>query len=267
MKDYYKILGINRSATAEEIKQAYRRMAMQHHPDRGGDSAVFQDVQEAYSVLGDDAKRKAYDNPPAGFHSGLRNNNPGSFDFDSIFEMFGADLRRQQRVSTPRISLWISLRDVMLGGPRPVSLQFGKSVETLEIEIPRGIADGDGIRYPKLAPGGLDLIVNYRILPDAEWKIDGLNLASRCVVDVCDLILGCTIPVEDPAGNRYELTVAAETQPGTVLRLRNKGLPQRQLPGRPATNKFGDLLIQLDAKLTTPVDPDIVDAVRKSKGR
>ena len=267
VKDYYQILGVSRTATADEIKQAYRRLAMKHHPDRGGDAGVFQELQQAYDILSDENKRRAYDNPQPRFSTGRAGPNAGPFDFDSIFEIFGADLRRPQRVSTPRIALWISLRDVMLGGPRPVSLQFNGTTETLEIEIPRGINEGDNIRYPGLAPGGLDLVVNYRILPDSKWQVNQLNLLRRQTVDIWDLILGCTVPIEDPAGNRYELTVAPETQPGTVLRIKNKGLPQRQLPGQPPIGRSGDLLIQLDARLPTPVDPDLLEAVRKHRGR
>lgn len=261
MKDYYQILGIDRTATADVIKQAYRKLAMKHHPDRGGDATQFQLIQEAYAVLSDTARRQAYDNPTTAPQRGA-----GGFDFDTIFEMFGADLRRRSHAVTPRVTLWVSLRDVMLGGPRPVSLQFNNTVETLEIEIPRGIGDGEGIRYPKLAPGGMDLIVSYRILPDPAWQTEGLNLITKKTIDVWDLILGCQLPVEDPAGNQYELTVAPETQPGTVLRIKNKGLPRRHMPGKPAAGS-GDLLIRLDARLTTPVDPAIVDAVRQHRGR
>ena len=89
--DYYTILGVPRGASEDEIKKAYRKLAMQHHPDRGGDSAKFQQVQEAYDTLGDTNKRHVYDNPqPQGFHFNF-NHGPGGFaDLNDILnQAFG----------------------------------------------------------------------------------------------------------------------------------------------------------------------------------
>ena len=169
MKDYYKILGVAKTATEDEIKRAYRRLASQHHPDKGGDKVQFQEVQEAYSVLGDAQKRQEYDNPRSQPQFNFGGGHPG-FDFNEIFEMFGVNPRRQQQ-GQARISIWIGIEDVARGGPRIIALQMGGQVHNVEIDIPLGLNDGDTIRYAKLAPGGHDLLVNYRIRPDFRWEL------------------------------------------------------------------------------------------------
>jgi len=177
VKDYYNTLGINRSASADDIKKAYRKLASQHHPDKAGDTAQFQEIQEAYATLSDTAKRQQYDNPGPQFNS----NGPGSFgpgfNFDEIFNIFGADLRGQRKPSS-RMSLWITLADVMTGGLRNLSIQTNRGAANLEINIPKGINDGDNVRYPGLAPDGQDLIINYRIKPDPIWRHEGLNIIT-----------------------------------------------------------------------------------------
>lgn len=263
MKDYYKILGVDRAATPDQIKQAYRRLASQHHPDKGGDTAQFQEIQEAYATLSDDAKRNMYDrggNSNTQFHSG-----PG-FDFDAIFNIFGADLRGQRR-SSPRLELWIGLEDVATGGSRTVSLQVNGTVSNVEINIPPGIQNGDTVRYPGLAPGGQDLIIVYRIKPHARWQTDGTNLVAEHVVDIWDLILGGDITVQDLTGNELLLTIPPETQPGAMLRARGRGLPARQLPGDRVSTNRGDLLVKVRARIFGPVDPAIVEAIRKSRSQ
>lgn len=261
MKDYYTILGVPKTATADEIKRAYRSLAMKHHPDRGGDVAQFQDIQEAYATLGDPAKRQQYDSPHHSFNAFPG----GGFDFNAIFDMFGSDLKGQVRRPPPRISLWVTLLDVITGGPRTISLQLGNSVSSVEINIPRGIHNDDTIRYPGIAPSGQDLIVNFKIKPDPNWANDNGNLITEKIVDIWDLILGCELGVTDIQGNQLMLTVPPETQPGTILRARGKGLPRRQLPGdRPGP--AGDLLIKIQAKINGPVDPLIIEAIRKTKG-
>ena len=255
MKNYYQILGIAPDAGADDIKRAYRKLASQHHPDKGGDTARFQEIQEAYSVLSDPSKRDAYDRPQPSF----MNNN--GFDFDAIFNMFGANLH-QQRKASPRIELWINLEDVYLGGPRMVALQLGNSVSNLEIQIPRGIHDQEGVRYHGIAPGGLDLVVIYRVKSNATWRRDGNNIITEYTVDIWDLILGANVKIKDLAGNELVVTIPPETQPGAVLRARGKGLPDRR-----QITVSGDLLIRLQAVIPSPVPEDILSAIRKIKGQ
>jgi molecular chaperone DnaJ len=124
--DHYKTLGVDKQASADDIKRAFRKLAMQHHPDRGGNEAQFKEIQAAYDVLGDPQRRAEYDNPRQqgfkfstgpGFAAG-----PGGFDFDQIFSMFGADMGRRATRNQVRISLWITLRDVAQGGTLKVKV-------------------------------------------------------------------------------------------------------------------------------------------------
>lgn len=264
VKDYYKTLGVEKTASADQIKQAYRRLASQHHPDKGGDTARFQEIQEAYATLSDDAKRHMYDrggNP----HNTQFHSSPG-FDFDAIFNIFGADLRSQRR-SSPRMELWIALEDVAVGGTRTISLVVNGSQSNVEINIPPGIQNMDTVRYPGIAPGGQDLIIIYRIKPHPSWQTDGVNIVTEHSVDILDLILGSEITVRDLLGNNLVLTIPAETQPGSLLRARGRGLPARQLPGDRVQNHQGDLLVRIRGRINGPVDPSIVQAIRASRGQ
>ena len=261
MKDYYKTLGIDKRSSSDDIKRAYRKLASQHHPDKGGDTAQFQEIQEAYATLSDTNKRQQYDNPAPQFN--FSGGGPG-FNFEEIFNIFGADLRGQRNTSS-RMSLWISLADVMTGGPRNLSIQTNKGVSNVEINIPKGINDGDNIRYPGLAPDGQDLIINYRIKPDPKWRHEGLNIITESTVDILDLILGSELSITDLIGNTYKVRIPPETQPGALLRAKGCGLPARALPGDRAYAPAGDLLIKLHARITSPIHPDIIEAIRKSR--
>jgi DnaJ-class molecular chaperone len=213
-------------------------------------------------VLSDTNKRQQYDRPMPQFnHSG------GSpFDFDAIFNIFGADLRGQRR-NSPRIELWISLEDVATGGTRTVSLQVNGAVSNVEINIPPGIQNTDTVRYPGLAPGGQDLIIIYRIKSHVVWQTDGVNIITEKTVDIWDLIIGTDITIRDLLGNELILTIPAETQPEAILRARGRGLPVRQMPGDRISTLHGDLLVRIHGKISSPVDKNIIDAIRKSRAQ
>lgn len=264
MKDYYNILGVTRSSGQDEIKKAYRRLASQHHPDKGGNKERFQEIQEAYAVLGDEAKRREYDTPKAQTHFNWGAGMPGGMNLDDIFNMFGAGVR--QRQMNPRIQLWISLEDVAKGGPRPISLQVGERTANIEIEIPIGINDGDTIRYPRLSPDGQDLIIVYRIKPDPRWQRDGRNITTDRQVSIYDLMLGGEVPIEDLTGSILILTIPPRTQPGSLLRMRGRGLPSSAIPGR-AGGPPGDLLVRVQGYIPTELPADLIDAVRRAQGR
>ena len=251
MTNHYQTLGVERTASAEDIKRAYRKLAGQHHPDRGGDTAKFQTIQAAYNVLGDPSKRQQYDNPAPQFSGGA------PFDFDNIFNMFGARFQQpgqpQQQV---RMSLWITLADVAQGGRRTVSL----GNMTVEIEIPLGINDGDNVQYANLGPGGTNLIVNYRIHPHPRWQRQALNLTQDETVLVWDLILGGELPVRDIQGNTLNMMVPAGTQPGTMLRLKGRGLRDR-------SGKTGDLFVRIQARLPDNIPQELLDQIAQTHGR
>lgn len=261
MKNHYQTLGIDRSASAEDIKRAYRRLASQHHPDKGGDTSRFQEIEEAYRVLSDPEQRQQYDNPRSQW--GSMNFGPGAFDLDQIFNMFGA--RPQGSARAPRLNLWVSLRDVAQGGSRTVALQVNNTIENIEIDIPQGLADGDTIRYPGLAPGGHDLIITFRIRPEPGWSREGSDLMTDLEVNIYDLILGGQITVTDIRGRALQLSIPAGTQPGSLLRMRGQGLPASTLPAR-AGGRPGDMLVRIRARLPANFSSEFLDAVKRERG-
>lgn len=256
MKDLYQILGVDRSATDDEIKRAYRRLASQHHPDKGGDKERFQEIQQAYAVLSDAAQRQQYDNP------GVRINMGGSphFNFDTIFDMFGARFQEQHRQRMAlRMQLWIGLRDVAQGGRRVVSLATPQGQTNVELDIPRGVEDGDSIRYQGIAPGGGDLVVTFRIRPEPGWSRDNDTVVQDVQVNVWDLILGSEIKIMTLQDSEILVTIPPGTQPGTALRIRGHGLLRRGI------TVPGDMFIKLQAVLPTTISPALKELIRQER--
>ena len=119
--DYYQTLGVNRTASDTEIKAAYRKLAMQYHPDRGGDSQRFSQINEAYEVLKDPQRRAQYDNPqPQGFGP---NGFQGMGGFEDLFTQFGFNRRQAMQNRNVQIGHTIELLDWYTGGPKPKILE------------------------------------------------------------------------------------------------------------------------------------------------
>lgn len=256
MTNHYQTLGVERNVSADEIKKAYRKLAGQHHPDKGGDTSRFQEIQKAYEVLGDPQRRAEYDNP--GMHM-FGDVGAHPFNFDTIFDIFGTRYQpgAQQRTRVHnRMSLWITLPDVAQGGPRTISMGTQHGVVAVEIEIPKGINDGDTVQYPQLGPNGSDLIITFRIHPHPRWERQGTNLLTDHTITMWDCILGGSIVIQDVLGSQLSLTVPANTQPGTMFRLKGRGLPSRH-------SATGDLLVRLQARIPESINPELLDQIKK----
>lgn len=257
MTDYYAALGVAKTASQDEIKKAFRKLASQHHPDKGGNTARFQEIQAAYDTLGDPNKRAAYDNPQPqfqGFPGGAQ------FNMGDIFaQMFGQRpgfSGQHPRRNHMRMSLWITLKDVCTGGRRQVALGSVQGHNTIEIEIPQGINDGDMVQYQGIAPGGQDLVVEFKISPHSQFRRDGLNLAVDHRVNVWDMILGGDTEVTSINGNQLVVSISPLTDNNTVLRLRGHGVPDR-------SGNTGDLLVKLHAQMPKTISPELIAAIQQ----
>jgi len=255
MTDYYAALGVPRTATADEIKQAFRRLASQHHPDKGGDTQKFQAIQEAYATLGDEQKRAEYNNPRPQF--GGFQGHPGGVNINDIFgQMFGHGFAQQPRQrSHVRMSLTITLNDVATGGKRTVSLGTAQGISAVEIEIPRGINDGDNVHYEGIGPGGSDLVVQYRVQPDRTWQRQDLNLITDTRVSIWDIILGTELHITTITGDILSANIPARSQPGVTLRLRGRGLTNRN-------GTVGDIMVRVQAFVPDSISPELLTAIQ-----
>jgi curved DNA-binding protein len=259
MTNHYQTLGVDRNATPDEIKRAYRKLASQHHPDKGGDKTKFQEIQSAYDTLSNPQKRAQHDTPnPFGNMGGQ------GFNFESIFDIFGTRFQhpqqRQNQHQRAMMTLWITLPDVARGGPKTISVGTHQGTMTVEIEIPPGIDDGASVQYPGIGPGGMDLVITFRIHPNPRWERQGPNLITDHPVDVWDLITGTEIKVQDILGATLSLTVPARTQPGTTFRLRERGLAQR-------SGATGDLLVRVQACIPDNIPQPIIDAINQNRNQ
>ena len=257
MTDYYSTLGVARTASADEIKKAYRKLASQHHPDKGGDTQKFQEIQAAYETLGDEQRRATYNSPQpqmpfghngsGGFHQ--------NFNFNEIFNMFGATFQQPQQRGHARMTLWITIKDVAAPGTRIVSMGTQTGTHNIEITIPNGIQDGDNVQFAGLGPGGQDLVITFRIHPDHVWQRNNNNVTTEHTASIWKLIAGGTITMLDIRGNRIELSIPAQTQPGSLLRARGRGLPDR-------SGSLGDMLVRIQAEIPRKIPEELLAAIQ-----
>jgi DnaJ-class molecular chaperone len=261
MSDYYNTLGISKQANADEIKKAYRKLASQHHPDKGGDTKKFQEIEEAYRTLSDPEKRSQYDNPaPQGFQQfgGM----PPGFE-DIMSQMFGGGnspfgdvfggRRQQQRNRTLNIQTEITLEEAFHGKDLLANLVLpsGKN-QTIEVKIPRGVQDGTVLRLAQMGddsfqnmPRG-DIHLSIRVRPHNIFERHGDDLIRGLEVNAIDAILGKTYYFETIDNKELEVKIHPGTQHGQMLSAPGYGMPAM------SDNRFvGRLLIKINIKIPT----------------
>lgn len=249
MTDYYSILGVAKNASQDEIKKAYRRLAAKHHPDRGGDTAKFQEIQTAYDTLSDDQKRAEYDNPQTQW---TFNSSQFSHDFPDMFGNFGFGgfrfHQRQPKNKNINIRVDVTLKDVILGKEviGTIRLPSGKD-QAIQLNIPPGVSHGDAIRFKELGDDSIpnihrgDLIAQIVEVPSRDFRRDGPNIITEQAISVFDALLGKNIKIITPEEKELEISVPAGIQAGQMVKCAGHGIPIR--------NGFrGDLYVQIVVK-------------------
>jgi len=268
--DYYSTLGVPKGASEDEIKKAYRKLAMQHHPDRGGDQNKFQKIQEAYDTLGNAHKRQQYDNPqPQGFGGdGFHFQFNGGSGFEDIFAQFGfgGPFQQQRKNKDLRIQIELDLVGTLYDQNKTVSVQTTTGTrETVQVNIPRGIRSGQQMRFPGLGdnmfntiPRG-DLFVHFAVRPDPQFAVEGDDVVYHAVIDALDAITGTTIDVPNLESKVYRMTVPAGTTHGTRMRLPNQGLYNLNQPTR------GHLIVEIQLSVTARTSDEAVRLAQQLK--
>ena len=285
-KDYYKILGVERSANEDDIRKAYRKLAMQYHPDRNPNDKQaeerFKEINEAYQVLSDTKKRAHYDRLGSDYSNWQQGGAPGDFnwdqyggfpggarveygDLDDLFggaggfsdffrtifgrgaEGVGTGTRTRSRQQPQGYQQELAITlDEAYNGTTRLLQSDGKQKQ---VRIPAGVRTGSKVRVAGAGPNGLDLYLIVEVQDDKRFERRGNDLHTAATVDIFTALLGGEAEVETLSG-KIKLNVPAGTQPEQVFRLAGRGMPSVK-----NANEKGDLYVRLKVQIPKYLSP------------
>jgi curved DNA-binding protein len=291
MQDYYTTLGVSDSATEDEIKKAFRGLAMQHHPDKNPGNAEaeakFKTINEAYATLSDPNKRAEYDNMkrygggpqmnrgggPSGFNHEFHFNFGGPGGIDDIINQFfhqngfGGGFpfgqQQQRRNRDFQFNMDITLEEAFSGKDMPINFNANGQDTNIVVRIPAGIDTGSRLRFQGhgdrsmqgIPPG--DLFVNVNIVAHPTFRRDGPHLHAQISVDALDAIVGCDVDIPCIDGSTVRVHVTPGTQHGSTLRVAGKGMPKQQ-----NSRERGDVLISVHISTPQGLSSDQLSTLR-----
>lgn len=290
--DYYKLLGVEKSASDAEIKKNYRKLAMKYHPDKTkGDKSMeekFKKISEAYAVLSDPKKRKEYDTfGSSGFQQRYSQEDIfKGFDFGDILKDFGfggfgnsgggfgnmgggfssrgrSNQRQSVKGSDLIYELPLTLQEISTGITKTISLNHSGDNQQVSVKIPKGMIAGKKIRLPGKGeasryggPAG-DLFIKSKIIPDPAFYSEGYDLNINREIKISEAITGTSVIVPTIEGKELNLKIPAGTQHKTKMRLPGHGLPQMK------KGKNGDLFVHIQVNIPKNLDDKQTKIIEK----
>ena len=245
MANAYETLGVPKGASDEEIKRAYRKLAGQHHPDKGGDTGKFQEIQSAYETLSDPVKRQQHDNPNPFHGHGFHQTGPGFHEFhfggggpEDIFTQFfnqGFGHNPFQRHAQPRrnkdlrVGLTVSLASTLEAQKKTISIQTTKGDRyNVDVDIPRGINNGTTIKYTQMGDNMFDtltrgdLYVIINVENDNRFELHGVNLMCNLEINSIEAMTGTDKIVTGVDGKEYNVKIPPGCQYNTKFGLQGQ---------------------------------------------
>lgn len=294
-QDYYKTLEVSRTASAEEIQKAHRKLARKYHPDLNPDDKAaqnkFKEIQQAYDCLNDPEKRKLYDQFGDQYEhvaAGRAAGGPGGASFEDIFQgggpegfQFGGDLgdlfkqftggggaragrgRSRGPVAGSDLSaeLTVPFNTAVLGGQATINVRRSGKAESLQVKIPAGVESGKKIRLRgqgEPSPNGGpsgDLLITITVASHPYFKRSGQNLEVRLPVTLGEAAMGAKVDLPTPGGT-MSLKIPPSSSSGKRLRVKGQGV-------RDASGTAGDLFVELQIKLPEHLDDESRQAIER----
>ena len=288
-RDYYTVLGVSKTASGDEIKKAFRKLAVKYHPDKnqGNKEAEekFKELNQAYEVLSDPEKRKKYDRygenwnrmdesqfagggAPGGGRTYRYEGNPADFgdaaDFSDLFESFfsagGSSRQKGKRKGQDQHGeMSITLEEAYQGTAKVVEINN----EKIRIKLKPGTYEGLSIRLAGKGTAGRnggqagDLYITIHVLPDPQVLREGDHLRQNFTVDLFSAVLGSEQEVSTISG-KLRIKIPAGTQNGKIFRIKGKGMPVYNEPG-----KAGDLLLVAQVQIPENLTPEQKELFRQ----